>query len=120
MARILVVEDDVLTGMALGEQLRDLAVAVTIHNDAESALAELSRTSFDAAIIDVALPGMHGDTFAKECRRLFPVMAIVLATGLSERDVRSRFASDAKVEILEKPYDFHQIRERLDHLGVSI
>lgn len=120
VTHILVVEDDVLTGLALEIQLQDLGVTVTAHHDAESAMAQLTRPAFDAAIIDVALPGMRGDLFAKACRHAWPDMAIVLATGLSEREVRARFPSDLKVQILEKPYEFAVLLERFRRLGISI
>jgi DNA-binding NtrC family response regulator len=116
----LVVEDDVLTGLALKEHLEDGGATVAAHHDAESAMLQLARTEFDAAIIDIALPGMHGDIFADECRRRWPGMAIVLATGHSEHDVRKLFPSDARVEIVEKPYEFQVILDGLARLGVFI
>lgn len=120
MTRILVVEDDVLTGLALEEQLQDRGIIVAIHNDAESAKLQLAQTEFDAAIVDITLPGIRGDIFANECRQHYPGMAIVLATGHSEREVRTLFPSDAKVEIVEKPYEFHVVLECLERLGISV
>ena len=120
MARILVVEDDALTGLALEIQLRDLGAVVVAHHDAESATVQLREQSFDAAVIDVGLPGMRGDELACECRRRCPDMAIVLATGMSEHEVRTLFPLDGKVQILEKPYEFQALRECLRRLHVII
>lgn len=120
MARILVVEDDVLTGLALEEQLQDLGVTVAAFNDAESAMLQLPRAKFDAAIIDIALPGVRGDVLARQCRSQCPQMGIVLATGHSHGAVRSLFPFDAKVEVVEKPYEFQVILERLGRLGILI
>jgi hypothetical protein len=63
---------------------------------------------------------MRGDAFAKECRQRYPELAIVLATGHSERAVRALFAADAKVEVVEKPYEFPAILDRLERLGVAV
>lgn len=120
MPHILVVEDEVVVRIALREELQDHGVTVVETSDAESALACLEATHFDAAIIDVALPGMGGDVFARECRRRFPAMAILLATGMHERDVRALFSDDQRLEILEKPHDFLAVRECLERLGLTL
>lgn len=120
MIRILVVEDDVITRLALQEDLLDWGAAVVAHHDAESALIQLQAKAFDAAIIDIALPRMRGDTLARECRRLYPEMGIVLATGLHEHEVRRLFESSPKIEVLEKPFEFHVLRERLERLGLTL
>lgn len=120
MASILVVEDDALTGLALEVQLRDRGATVVAHQDAESALTHLNRAAFDAAIIDIALPGMRGDILAGVCRQRWPGMGIVLATGLPEREVSTLFPSDVKVQILEKPYEFQGLCKCLERLGISV
>jgi CheY-like chemotaxis protein len=117
--RILVVEDEVIVGLALREELQDLGVRVVVQNDAESAMQNLAEADFDAAIIDVALPGMSGDAFARECRRLFPHMPIVLATGMHQHQIRALFDIDAKMEILEKPHEFNAVKACLEKLGIS-
>ena len=120
MPHILVVEDEVVVRIALREELLDHGVTVVETSDAESALEHLDDSHFDAAIIDVALPGMSGDAFARECRRRFPRMAILLATGMHEREVRALFSDDPRLEILEKPHDFLAVRECLERLGVML
>lgn len=120
MVQVLVVEDEVIVGLALREELQDLGVRVVIENDAESAIELLSDATFDAAIIDVALPGMRGDQLARECRRLFPSMPIVLSTGMEERDIDISSTADAKLAILEKPYVFSALLECLERLGLTL
>jgi CheY-like chemotaxis protein len=118
--RILVVEDEIIVGYAIREELQDLGVHVVVRSDAESALGDLSNSAFDAAIIDVGLPGMRGDVFAVDCRRRYPQMPIVLATGMHEHELCAMLQADPKVEVVEKPHDFSEIRHCLVRLGVSI
>jgi len=118
VSQILVVEDEVIVGLAMREELRDLGAHVIVANDAESALEFLATTTFDAAIIDVALPGMRGDELAQYCKRTLPGMRIVLATGMNERDVRRTFAADPTLAIVEKPYEFAKLRACLEQLGL--
>ena len=115
---VLIVEDEIVVGFALREELQDLGVTVAVHEDAEAALHELTSRAFDAAIIDVTLPGMRGDTFAKECRRRFPQLPIVMTTGLNAHEVRAVFAGDSCLEVIEKPHDFEALRACLERLGI--
>jgi len=119
VSHILVVEDEVIVGLAMREELRDLGATVVVANDAESALEILLTTSFQAAIIDVALPGMRGDDLAQHCQRTYPAMPIVLATAMNEREVRRGLAVDSKLAILEKPYDFAALQRCLEQLGLT-
>lgn len=120
MVQVLVVEDEVIVGLALREELQDLGVRVVVQDDAESALELLSVGTFDAAIIDVALPGMRGDQFARVCRRMFPSMPIVLATGMEGSEIDTPVPVDANLAVIEKPYDFAELRECLERLGLTL
>ena len=88
--------------------------------DAESAFLHLASIKFNAAIVDVGLPGMHGDVFAQECRRRFPAMPMLLVTGMRAREIRGSFVGDTKVEVLEKPHQFGAVFELLERLGVVL
>ena len=115
---VLVVEDEVVVGFALREELQDFGVDVAVHLDAESALDQLASRTFGLAIIDISLPGMPGDRFAKECRQRFPQLPIVMTTGLNAHEVRATFAGDGRVEVIEKPHDFAALLACLERLGV--
>jgi CheY-like chemotaxis protein len=120
MLRVLVVEDEVLIGMALREELQDCGAVVEVKTDAESALHYLATGAIDVAIIDIALPGMRGDLFAAECRRRFPTMPIVLATGMKAAAFQMLFAADSRFAVLEKPYEWHALRECLEKMDVDL
>jgi CheY-like chemotaxis protein len=117
--RILVVEDEIIVGYAIREELQDLGVQVVIRDNAESALEDLAVSVFDAAIVDIGLPRMRGDAFAQVCRQRFPHMPIVLATGMQQAVVRAMFAADQQVQIVMKPHDFSEVRACLERLGLS-
>jgi two-component system, OmpR family, KDP operon response regulator KdpE len=120
LIKILVVEDEVIVGLALREELQDLGVCVVVTNDAEAAVQQLSLAKFDGAVIDIALPGMRGDVLAKECCRLFPHMPIVLATGMREREIRVQFDRDSRLKVLGKPYEFGSLRACFEEMGLNL
>jgi CheY-like chemotaxis protein len=118
--RILVVEDEVITRFALEEALRDLGMSVAAYQDAESALSHLATATFDAAIIDVALPGLRGDEFAHQCLQQYPGMAIVLVTGFDAQQINQLFTPANRVVTLEKPFEFAVLRDCLERLGIVV
>lgn len=118
--RILIVEDEVITRFALEEALRDLGMIVAAYQDAESALLHLETATFDAAIIDVALPGLRGDEFANKCLQRYPDMAIVLVTGFDAQQVSRRLAPGDRVATLEKPFELAVLRDCLKQLGIAV
>jgi CheY-like chemotaxis protein len=118
--RILIVEDEVITRFAMEEALRDLGMSVAAYQDAESALSNLATATFDAAIIDVALPGLRGDEFAHQCLQDHPAMAIILVTGFDAQQISRLFPSGSRVVTLEKPFEFAVLRDCLERLGMLV
>ena len=109
-----------ITRFALEEALRDLGMTVAAYQDAESALLQLETATFDAAIIDVALPGLRGDEFANNCLQRYPNMAIVLVTGFDAQQINRRLAPGNRVATLEKPFEFVVLRDCLKQLGIAV
>lgn len=80
---ILVVEDEILVRVIIADHLRDAGYVVVEAGGADEALEYLS-TSNDVRLVfsDVRMPGsMDGLEFARQVRRLFPNMPIILASG---------------------------------------
>lgn len=66
--RILIVEDDPVLGPMLGKILQKNGFKASIVNDGRRALSALSSGSYDAAILDVMLPGIDGITILDQLR----------------------------------------------------
>jgi CheY-like chemotaxis protein len=58
--------------------------------DRKKALAGFVSGNYDAAIVDLGMPGMPGDEVAREMRRIDPYLGMILITGweLQESDPR--------------------------------
>ena len=107
---VLLVEDDA--------EVRDTVVAALsaagfdIHtaNTADEALERLvAGERYDIVLTDVVMPGaLNGVDLAREVKRRFPRMAVVIATGYSERAVQV-----PGVQALPKPYNVQQVVEAL-------
>ncbi|KQV82705.1 response regulator [Rhizobium sp. Root1220] len=112
MARILVVEDEMLVAMLIEDAISDLGhVVVGPAMRLETALSTVEREDFDFAILDINLAG----------KQSFPV-----ADRLSERGIPFLFASGYGVAglvdryrdspILQKPFSPDQLARALRDL----
>jgi DNA-binding response OmpR family regulator len=79
--RILVVDDDPGIGEMLGRALGRHGFVVFAFTSADEALAKADEVSFDAALVDLVMPGRDGAELSESLRRRFPGLPIGLLTG---------------------------------------
>jgi CheY-like chemotaxis protein len=106
MARILVVEDDVLLRYALCQRLR-----TTGHDVAEAATGDeakiilSSRAEIDLVVTDMQMPGAtDGASLARHIRSAFPALPVIIVSG----NASSPAAADAAA-FFRKPYDLDAV-----------
>jgi len=100
--RLLIAEDDEGTRSLLERLLKGSHQMELVANGREG-LERFAADSFDAVLIDLAMPGMPGDQVAREMKRVDPAITTVLITGwdIPPDDPRLAFF-DFK---LGKPFD---------------
>lgn len=108
--RILFVEDDPTLRMLTAEVMSELGHQVVLGSSAEEALTLLAGEPFDLLFTDVGLPGMSGLELAREVRRRYPGLEVVIASGYAV-DVGSERLDG--VQCMLKPYDLERIRSLL-------
>jgi PAS domain S-box-containing protein len=103
---ILIVEDRADVAQLAQTVLEDLGYVTTIATSGAEALATLAAgQAFDMVFSDVIMPGgMNGVVLAREVRRLYPGMKILLTTGYTENAVERTDPSGREFEVLSKPY----------------
>ena len=81
--RLLLVDDDPTSGLALGRIAESLNYQVTRCTEPRDALARFAAApaDFDLVIVDLAMPLMPGDLLAKELQRHRPEVPIALISG---------------------------------------
>ncbi len=75
--------------------------------DAMGLLAHVAR--LDAAIVDLALPGVGGIEVARRVRAAFPACRIVAVTGLSDKAVERAFLDAGADVFLSKPVELQHL-----------
>jgi len=107
---ILVVEDNRDTRDMVCELLRLLGHQPVGVGNAEQALMEVDRQSFDILFTDISLPGMSGIELAKKVALTRAGLRIILASGyyVDQKDIEG-----FNCKTLLKPYDLEQLQAAL-------
>jgi PAS domain S-box-containing protein len=116
--RILLVEDEVLVRMVATEQLEDLGYRVETAGSATEAMNKVKLMEGDIAlaIVDIGLPGIKGDVLVGELRARHPALPIIVASGYDDLELRQRFAGDARISFIRKPYTQDDLRQAVPPL----
>ncbi len=85
--RVLVVDDSVVVRKLLSEVLAstpEIELAATASSGA-IALSKIPQVNPDVVTLDIEMPGLNGIETLKEIRRLYPKLAVIMFSTLSER-----------------------------------
>ena len=114
--RLLLVEDDAKVAGFVRKGLTEEGFVVDHAGDGASGLALASSAAYDAAVIDVMLPGMDGLALIDELRRRriqLPVIILSARRSVAER-VEGLDAGDD--DYLTKPFAFSELLARIQAL----
>jgi len=107
---ILVVDDELSVREMLSELMTCEGHTVTLVADAEAALAKLEPGDYDAALIDLGLPGVSGPELARSLRAIDQALAVAMFTGWG-REGELEDLDPALVDLTAtKPIDLPQLR----------
>jgi signal transduction histidine kinase/HAMP domain-containing protein len=102
---LLVVEDDPIVRGTTVDMLAALGYRIVVANDAEQAMAELGRSTFDLLLTDVLLPGgMTGEDVAAHARKVQPGIAILYTSGYPRDRLKDEMLLTSDARLIGKPY----------------
>ena len=105
--RVLVVDDEHAVRAAAARFLEKEASQVVAAPSGEEAL-EVARTQpFDLVLLDLSMPGMSGLDTLEALQAAHPSLPVVIMTGLPDVDIREQAARRGAVDLVCKPFDFH-------------
>lgn len=94
---LLIVEDNIGDYVLIEEYLSDKFSSVTLtHAETAKAARELftrQETSFDAILLDLSLPDMHGETLIQEMLKITGSIPVIILTGFSNLEFSIRSLS---------------------------
>ena len=112
LPKILLIDDDQQLGPPLAAYFERFGLALACAHDPESGLAALQQTPFDAAILDVMLPGMDGFTLCRTIRKDsdIPIIMLTARGDVMDRVVGLELGAD---DYLPKPFEPRELVARL-------
>jgi DNA-binding response OmpR family regulator len=114
--RLLLVEDDLMVASGIKLGLTDAGYAVDWVGSGERAEEVLRSESFDAAIVDIGLPGMSGLELTRRLRqpdmpsRSMPVLMLTARDALHDRVQGLDLGAD---DYMIKPFELPELLARL-------
>lgn len=111
--RILIVEDSSRIARFLEKGLREEGYTVEVASDGDSAYQRARDDGYDAAIVDVMLPGRSGIELVRDLRRTGISLPVLLLTARDRVDDKVAGLDAGADDYLTKPFDFSEVTARL-------
>ena len=114
--RILLVEDDAKIARFVEKGLRAAGFTVDIAADGESGLDLALTEPYEAAVVDLMLPGRDGLSLIREMRRQRIATPVIVLSARGEVDDRVRGLETGADDYLTKPFAFSELLARVQAL----
>lgn len=115
--KILVIEDDKMTGSYIAEGLREEGHSVDLIDDGTDGLIQATVGAYDLMIVDRMLPGLDGVSIVKTLRGAKNRVPILFLTALGGVDDRIEGLNSGGDDYLVKPFVFGELSARVAALG---
>jgi len=109
VGRVLVAEDEEHLGSLLTQFLRGRGLEVTLVRDGSAAVAALATGEFDAAVIDVQMPGADGFAVLAAAGALARPAEIIIASGNGTRETALAALRGGAYGTVAKPYRMAEV-----------
>jgi CheY-like chemotaxis protein len=116
---VLVVEDEPVVSAVTQSLLTRAGCNVLTAVDGASALRTLREhvDSITLVLLDMTMPGLTTEEIVSEVRRMYPTLPVLLTSGFAPSDTVTQLLDAGNVQgFLPKPYDFHELLERVGQL----
>jgi len=106
---VLIVDDDETICAMMQAWLRREGFDPHVAYNGEDALALIERKEFSLMISDINMPGMSGVQLLSKTKRLAPDMAVLMATGITDREIAIHTLELGAYGYLIKPFEFNEM-----------
>ena len=114
--RILVAEDDAVIAGFVAQGLREAGFAVDVAATGPDGLQKASQGGYDAAVIDVMLPGLDGLALIEQLRMRRVQTPVLILSARHTVDDRVKGLQAGGDDYLTKPFAFAELLARIQAL----
>jgi DNA-binding NtrC family response regulator len=115
--RVLFVDDEQSIADLMRSELPRMGHNATVRQSPGAAIEAIQKNAFDAAIIDLRMPGGSGWDVIDYLREHSPETMSVISTGHGDRDDAIRAIRMGAYDFLPKPVSLFEIMNVLDRIG---
>ncbi|MEI7701001.1 MAG: sigma-54 dependent transcriptional regulator [Planctomycetia bacterium] len=115
--RVLFVDDENSIAELMRSELPRMGHTATVRQSPSAAIEAVQKNVFDAAIIDLRMPGGSGWDVIDYLREHSPETACVISTGHGDRDDAIRAIRMGAYDFLPKPVSLFEISNVLDRIA---
>ena len=119
--RILVVDDNTITRKVVLNLLQKYNHEISTSSSAEEALEKIYKDAFDLVLMDIELPGMHGNDATKILRDhpdpVKSAIPVIAMTGNVQKEDMERYLADGMSGVLPKPIDPEKLVETINEIA---
>ncbi|MEX0701692.1 MAG: sigma-54 dependent transcriptional regulator [Planctomycetales bacterium] len=115
--RVLFVDDEAPLRNLIKLELPRMGHEVTLCEDGRAALAAIEKHSFDAAIVDLRMPGLSGWDVVDRIRENFPETECIISTGHGNMEEAIQAIRKGAYDFLPKPCKLFEIANVLQRVG---
>jgi DNA-binding response OmpR family regulator len=113
MDRVLLVDDEVSFLEALAERMRMRGLEVTCASSGKAALNAIEEQTFDAVVLDLAMPGLDGIETLRRLRHQQPELQVMILSGRATVQTAVEATRLGATDIFEKPTDVETLVQRI-------
>ncbi len=110
---LLIVDDSLMVREACHEVAQSLGFHSEVAESAEQALRLLDRSSIDAVILDLKLPGTGGMDALRSIRTHRPDAVVVVVTGYGTVESAVQAMKNGAFDYVTKPFSLEELRQLL-------
>jgi two-component system OmpR family response regulator len=114
--RVLVVEDDAKIASFVVKGLKQEGYAVDQAGDGDTGLALAGSTTYDAAVVDIMLPGLDGLSLVRRLRAERSTVPVLFLSARASVEDRVKGLQAGGDDYLTKPFAFAELSARLQAL----
>jgi CheY-like chemotaxis protein len=107
--RVLLVDDNVHMLETMSDVLHCWGARVDTAADVHTAVVRFEQQAYDAAVVDMVMPGMSGIELIRLLRPAHPGTVFVILTAYADRRSVQQACTDENVPVLFKPVDLEEL-----------